>query len=165
LGEGIRGLLRDPEYTGMAPICELQVMFAARAERRSRVVQPALNSGQWVLCDRWTDAPYAYQGGVRGSDISIISQLESLVQGGFRPDLTLLLDVPAEIGLARASNRSDPDRFEQEKVEFFARVRQAYLDMAADNPQRSRLIDASRPLEKVQQELHSVLAGAIRGEI
>jgi dTMP kinase len=157
LGEAIRGLLLDPRYTGMDPNCELQLMFAARAEHLARVIRPALAQGQWVLCDRFTDATYAYQGGGRQIDTGVIARLEQLVQGDFRPDLTLLLDVPVEVGLARASGRSDPDRFEQEHVEFFERVRQAYLDMAAVAPGRYRVIDAARPLEQVQQQLRAVL--------
>ena len=158
LGEVIRGLLLDPHYTGMDPVCELQLMFAARAEHLARVIRPALAEDQWVLCDRFTDATYAYQGGGRGIDATIIARLEQLVQGDFRPDLTLLLDVPVEVGLARASDRSDPDRFEQEQVAFFERVRQAYLDMAAAQPHRYRVIDAAQSLENVRQQLTAVLA-------
>ena len=157
LGEAIRGLLLDPEYTGMDSTCELQLMFAARAEHIAQVIRPALEKGQWVLCDRFTDATYAYQGGGRGISTDIIARLEDLVQGDFRPDLTLLLDVPVEVGLARANNRSAPDRFEQEKVEFFENVRGAYLDMAEAHPRRYRIIDASLPLEDVQKQLEEVL--------
>ncbi len=157
LGEAIRGLLLDPQYTGMDADCELQLMFAARAEHLDKVIKPAITAGRWVLCDRFTDATYAYQGGGRGLDTEHIAALEQLVQGGFRPDLTLLLDVPVEIGLARAGNRSAPDRFEQEKVEFFERVRQAYLEMARTHDGRYRVIDASQPLEAVQQQLATVL--------
>jgi len=157
LGEAVRGLLLDPAYTGMDSTCELQLMFAARAEHLAKLVWPALEKGQWVLCDRFTDATYAYQGGGRGIDTSVIARLEELVQGDFRPDLTLLLDVPVKIGLARASKRGALDRFEQEKVEFFEKVRSAYLDMAKDNPERYRVIDASQPLEAVQQQLAATL--------
>ena len=157
LGEAIRGLLLDPQYTGMDSTCELQLMFAARAEHLARVIRPSLENGQWVLCDRFTDATYAYQGGGRGIDTGIIARLETLVQSDFRPDITLLLDVPVEVGLARASKRGDLDRFEQEKVEFFERVRQAYLDMARQHAGRYRVIDASQPLEQVQQQLELVL--------
>jgi len=161
LGEAIRGLLLDPEYTGMDPNCELQLMFAARAEHLARVIRPAVEAGQWVLCDRFTDATYAYQGGGRGLDTDKIAALEQLVQGDFRPDLTLLLDVPVAIGLERASNRSTPDRFEQEQVEFFERVRQAYLDMARTHDGRYRVIDASLPLEAVQQQLEAAVAAIL----
>ena len=157
LGEAIRGLLLDPAFAGMDSTCELQLMFAARAEHLAKVIHPALNRGQWVLCDRFTDATYAYQGGGRGIDNKIIARLEELVQGDFRPDLTLLLDVPVEIGLARAGQRGDLDRFEQEKVEFFERVRAAYLELASEHPQRYRVIDAGQPLEQVQQALAAQL--------
>ena len=158
LAEAIRGLLLDPAYTGMDSTCELQLMFAARAEHLARVVWPALEQGQWVLCDRFTDATYAYQGGGRGIDSGVIARLEELVQGDFRPDLTLLLDVPVEIGLARASKRGALDRFEQEKVAFFERVRNAYLEMAQRNPDRYRVIDASLPLNDVQNQIAAILS-------
>lgn len=157
LGEAIRGLLLNPEYTGMDSTCELQLMFAARAEHLAKVVWPALEKGQWVLCDRFTDATYAYQGGGRGIDIGVIARLEQLVQGDFRPDLTLLLDVPVAVGLARASKRGALDRFEQEKVEFFERVRNAYLDMAQRSPDRYRVVDASLPLDDVQKQIAAML--------
>jgi len=157
LAEAIRTLLLDPAYTGMDSTCELQLMFAARAEHLKKVVWPALEQGQWVLCDRFTDATYAYQGGGRGIDSTVIARLEELVQGDFRPDLTLLLDVPVEIGLARAGKRGALDRFEQEKVAFFERVRATYLEMAARSPQRYRVIDASQPLDVVQQQLAAIL--------
>ena len=157
LGEAIRGLLLDPQYKGMDPDCELQLMFAARAEHLDKVIRPAIAAGRWVLCDRFTDATYAYQGGGRGLDTGKIAALEQLVQGDFRPDLTLLLDVPVEVGLARAGNRSAPDRFEQEKVDFFERVRLAYLDMAASHDGRYRVIDAGRSLARVQEPLAEVL--------
>jgi dTMP kinase len=157
LGEAIRGLLLDPRYTGMSPDCELQLMFAARAEHLARVILPALRQGQWVLCDRFTDATYAYQGGGRGIEVEKIARLEQWLQGEFRPDLTVLLDVPVTIGLARAGNRGTLDRFEQEQIEFFERVRQAYLDLAARHDGRYRVIDASLPLTSVQQQLEDVL--------
>ena len=156
-GVALRGLLLDPQYKGMNPDCELQLMFAARAEHLDKVIRPAIEAGQWVLCDRFTDATYAYQGGGRGLDAGRIAALEELVQGDFRPDLTLLLDVPVEVGLARAGNRSAPDRFEQEQVDFFERVRQAYLDMATSHDGRYRVIDASRSLDRVQEQLAEVL--------
>jgi len=161
LGEAIRELLLDPAYAGMDATCELQLMFAARAEHLAKVIRPALDRGRWVLCDRFTDATYAYQGGGRGIDRDIIARLEQLVQGDFRPDLTLLLDVPVEVGLARANSRGTPDRFEQEQVDFFGRVRQTYLELAAANSGRYRIIDASLPLEKVQAMLVNALQGII----
>jgi dTMP kinase len=134
------------------------LMFAARAEHLAKVVWPALEQGQWVLCDRFTDATYAYQGGGRGIDSGVIAALEELVQGDFRPDLTLLLDVPVEIGLARAGKRGALDRFEQEEVEFFERVRNDYLEMAQRSPDRYRVIDASLPLNDVQNQLAAILS-------
>jgi dTMP kinase len=157
LGEAIRGLLLDPRYTGMSPDCELQLMFAARAEHLARVILPALKQGQWVLCDRFTDATYAYQGGGRGIDVEKIARLEQWVQGDFRPDLTVLLDVPVAVGLARAGKRGALDRFEREQIDFFERVRQAYLDQAARHDGRYRVIDANQPLADVQQQLDAVL--------
>jgi dTMP kinase len=157
LGEAIRGLLLDPEYTGMDSTCELQLMFAARAEHLAKVVWPALEAGRWVLCDRFTDATYAYQGGGRGINTDTIARLEDLVQGDFRPDLTLLLDVPVEVGLARAGKRGALDRFEQEQVGFFERVRQCYLGMASEHAGRYRVIDASQPLQQVQEQLAELL--------
>ncbi len=158
LAEAIRGLLLDPTYTGMDPRCELQLVFAARAEHLARVIRPALAQGKWVLCDRFTDATYAYQGGGRGIDTAIIASLETLVQGTFRPDLTLLLDVTVAVGLARAGKRGSLDRFEQERVDFFERVRLCYLDMAREHAARYRVIDAAQPLDGVQRELAGVLA-------
>jgi dTMP kinase len=157
LAEAIRGLLLDPEYTGMDARCELQLVFAARAEHLARVIRPALAQGKWVLCDRFTDATYAYQGGGRGLDTSIIASLETLVQGNFRPDLTLLLDVPVAVGLARAGKRGALDRFEQEQVEFFERVRSCYLCLAREHAARYRVIDAGQPLDQVQHDLAGVL--------
>ncbi len=157
LAEAIRELLLDPAFTGMDALCELQLMFAARAEHLAKVIRPALAAGRWVLCDRFTDATYAYQGGGRGLETAVIARLEDLVQGDFRPDLTLLLDVPVETGLARASLRGTLDRFEQEKIEFFERVRQSYLGMARKHPGRYRIIDASQSLEAVQQLIRDCL--------
>lgn len=157
LGEALRDLLLGHRHDGMHDDTELLLMFAARAEHLSSRIEPALAANTWVLCDRFTDATYAYQGGGRGIDKSVIARLEALVQGDFRPDMTLLLDVPVEVGLARAGQRGELDRFEQEKVEFFERVRAAYLAMAEEYPQRYRVIDASQPLEQVQQQLAAIL--------
>ncbi len=158
LAEKIRELLLDPAHKGMAPDCELLLMFAARAEHIDKLIRPALEAGEWVLCDRFTDATFAYQGAGRGLSKTRILELEAMVQGGLRPDLTLLLDVPVEIGLQRASDRSEPDRFEQEARDFFERVRQGYLERAAAEPERFRVIDASRPLPEVQQRIREALA-------
>jgi dTMP kinase len=157
LGEQIRELLLDAKQNNMAVDTELLLMFAARAQHLEQVIKPALKEGKWVVCDRFTDATYAYQGGGRGVDTAIIARLEDLVQGGFRPDLTLLLDVPVATGLARASQRGALDRFEQEQAAFFERVRQAYLEQARRHPGRYRVIDASLPLQAVQQLIRECL--------
>jgi len=153
LGEALRELLLGQRYDGMADDTELLLMFAARAEHLQRKILPALESGRWVLCDRFTDATYAYQGGGRGIDPARIGVLEQWVQQGLKPDLTLLLDLPPEVGLERAGRRSAPDRFEKEQRPFFERVRQVYLDLAAAEPGRFRVIDAGRPLEEVERQV------------
>jgi dTMP kinase len=156
LGEKIRELLLH----GRVDIhldTELLLMFAARAEHLVRVIRPALVEGICVVCDRFTDATYAYQGGGRGMPEDRIRALEGWVQQGLRPDLTLLLDIPVEQGLVRAGQRSTPDRFEREKIDFFERVRNCYLAAAAAEPQRIRVIDAGRELPAVQAQLRSVL--------
>jgi dTMP kinase len=162
LGEAIRGLLLDPKYADMNPDCELQLMFAARAEHLDKVILPALRQGKWVLCDRFTDATFAYQGGGRGIAADKIARLEQWVQGDFRPDLTLLLDVPVAIGLRRAGRRGAPDRFEQERIGFFERVRRAYLDLATTHDRRYRVIDANQSLDRVRQQLDQVLRPFLR---
>ena len=133
-------------------------MFAARAQHLEQKIKPALRQGRWVLCDRFTDATFAYQGGGRGLDWQRIATLEQLVQGTLRPDLTLLLDVPVEIGMERARQRGELDRFEQEQLQFFEDVRNAYLRRAEAEPQRFRVIDAAQPLDQVQQQISDVMA-------
>ena len=153
LAEQIRELLLAPREELVCDTAELLLMFAGRAQHLNQVIEPALTEGAWVLCDRFTDATYAYQGAGRGMGTSLIAELELIVQGSLRPDLTLILDIPVELGLKRASERSDPDRFEQEKTEFFDLVRNCYLDIARKHPDRCVVIDASQPLELVQREL------------
>ena len=157
LGERIRDLLLSPD-TRIGPLSELLLMFAARATHLDEVINPALSSGKWVVCDRFTDASHAYQGGGRGLPGTTISTLASLVQGDLRPDLTLLLDAPLRVSAERQAGRGHRDRFEQEPAEFFGRVRQAYLDLAAGDPARVRLIDANRPLADVQEDIRRALA-------
>jgi len=157
LGEKIRELLLDHSNDAMATDTELLLMFAARAQHLAQVICLALARGDWVLCDRFTDATYAYQGGGRGIAHARIAAMEAWVQGELRPDLTLLLDVPEDIGLQRAGQRSTPDRFERERAEFFARVRAAYLDMAKTYAGRYRVIDAAQPLDAVQQDIQKTL--------
>lgn len=153
LAEEIREVLlcnRDEKVCSKA---ELLMMFAGRAQHIDQVIEPHLARGNWVLCDRFTDATYAYQGAGREMGSELIAQLETMVQGSMRPDLTLILDVPVELGLERAGKRSEPDRFELEKNDFFNRVRQTYLRMAENNPQRYKIIDASLSLDDVQQQI------------
>jgi len=157
LGEEIRELLLGHRDEGMDPATELLLMFAARTEHLQQVIIPAIEQGDWVLCDRFTDATYAYQGGGRGIDVQRIEVIERWVQGDLRPDLTILLDLPVEIGLQRAGERSEADRFESEQRDFFEKVRNAYSKMAAAQPLRYRVIDASRPLREVQQQIRQVL--------
>ncbi len=158
IGERIRELLLDTGHGAMCDDTELLLMFAARAQHLAQVIRPALDKGQWVLCDRFTDATYAYQGGGRGMDSGRISVLEEWTQRGLRPDLTILLDVDPEVGLARAAGRGRAaDRFEQERLEFFERVRARYLDLAAAEPERFRVVDAGRPLPQVQADLARIV--------
>ncbi len=149
IAERIRALLLDPGNAGMHGDTELLLMFAARAEHLHRRILPALDAGTWVVCDRFTDATYAYQGGGRGVPAARIAMLEQLVQGDRRPDLTLLFDLPAEVGLSRARGRSAPDRFESEALHFFERVRESYLARAGAEPGRIVCIDAARAPQKV----------------
>ncbi|NCA71119.1 MAG: dTMP kinase [Sphingobacteriia bacterium] len=153
IAERIRALLLDPSITGLDATAELLLIFAARAEHLAKTVRPALASGSWVISDRFTDATYAYQGGGRGLDPARIALLEDLVQGDLRPDLTLLLDLPAELGLRRAHGRGDADRFESETLAFFERTRAVYLRRAAAAPARYRLIDAAAPLAQVGEQI------------
>jgi dTMP kinase len=157
LGEDLRELLLGHRHEGMADSTELLLMFAARAEHLHAKIIPALNSGSWVLCDRFTDATYAYQGYGRGIELERIAVLEQWVQGECRPDLTLLMDLPVEMGLERAGRRSEPDRFERQTLAFFERVRNGYLNLAQAEPQRFRVIDASRSLHQVSEQLSAVI--------
>jgi dTMP kinase len=157
LAEKIRHLVLDIDGESIAESTELLLMFAARAQHIQHVIEPALAQGNWVLCDRFTDATYAYQGGGRNVSIVTIALLEQLVQGDLRPDLTLLLDAPIEIGMERAQKRGAFDRFEAEKISFFTRVRQMYLDRAAQQPARIKVIQANQPLVNVQREIVEVL--------
>jgi len=157
LAEEIRGLLLANHEEVLNNDAELLLVFAARAQHLGLLIKPALAQGNWVLSDRFTDATYAYQGGGRGLSIAMIAELEQAVQGDLRPDLTLLLDVPVEIGLARAGQRGELDRFEREKQAFFEKVRNTYLERAAAEPQRFCIIDASQPLEAVQADIEAAL--------
>jgi dTMP kinase len=153
LAEKIRQLLLDNDSEVVSETAELLLIFAARAQHIKHVIEPALAEGTWVICDRFTDATYAYQGGGRNMRVSTIESLENWVQGTLRPDLTILLDAPVEIGLERARLRSAFDRFESEKTNFFEQVRRAYLLQLELNPQRIKLIKANQPLIDVQKAL------------
>ena len=157
LGESLRELLLSHSDENMSPDAELLMMFAARAEHLSKVIRPALEAGKTVLCDRFTEATYAYQGGGRQLDVGKISDLETWVQGDLRPDLTVVLDAPVEVGRARAGSRSAPDRIEKERDDFFQRVREAYIDLSKQNPKRICLIDASVELDAVQSQIREKL--------
>ena len=158
LGEQVRGLLLDHRHDGMSADAELLLMFAARAEHLAQVIRPALAVGKWVLCDRFTDATYAYQGGGRGLAAERIAVLEAWVQGDLRPDLTLLLDAPVAVGMERAGRRAaNADRFEREQTAFFEQVRHTYLDLARRCAERYRVIDASQVLSAVQEQLRREL--------
>ena len=157
LSERIRTILLDKQEQHMTSDTELLLMFAARAQHLEQVILPALQTGQWVVCDRFTDATYAYQGGGRGIPDQRIAVLEQWVQGDFRPDQTLIFDLPVATGLARAGERSTPDRFEQENLVFFERVRAAYLQRAEAAPQRYTIIDAAPDLQTVQHQITATL--------
>lgn len=157
--EAIRALLLDPaQEEPLSDEAELLLVFAARAQHLERKIRPALARGAWVVCDRFTDATFAYQGGGRGIDTAHIATLETLVQQGLQPDLTLLLDMPVDAAQQRVTARGgERDRFERERGDFFAAVRQAYLQRAAAAPQRFALIDAAQPLPTVQASIQACL--------
>lgn len=157
LAERIRELLLAPSDEKMDADTELLLVFAARAQHLAEVIRPALARGAIILCDRFTDATYAYQGGGRGLSVERIATLERFVQGDLRPDLTLVFDLPVEVGLSRAAARGRLDRFEQEGQAFFQAVRQAYLARAAADPARYQLVDAAQPLAQVQLALDALL--------
>lgn len=158
IAEGIRELLLAHHSEQMDGDAELLLVFAARAQHLNRLIIPALTSGRVVISDRFTDATYAYQGGGRGIDTRRIAQLEDWTQGTLRPDLTLILDVPVELGMQRARARSALDRFESEQTAFFEAVRDTYLKRAAAVPERYRVVDASGDLESVRQALEPIAA-------
>jgi dTMP kinase len=157
LGESLRSLLLSHSDDNMSDDAELLMMFAARAEHLNKVILPALAASRTVLCDRFTEATYAYQGGGRRLDTGKIAALENWVQGDLRPDLTVVLDAPVEVGRARAGRRSEPDRIEKEQDAFFQRVRQTYLDLARQHPQRIATVDASVELAQVQAQIRQLL--------
>lgn len=161
MAESIRDLLLAPRDEPVNDMTELLLMFAARAQHLHTRILPELEAGRWVLCDRFTDATFAYQGGGRGVPTERISQLENLVQGNFRPDHIILLDAPVETGMARARDRGELDRFEREAVAFFRRIRQTYLDRAKADPVRYHIVDAGQSLEMVSRDIVNLVAGLL----
>jgi len=157
VSEQVRQVLLDTRNAGLNPIAELLLMFAARSQLVQDVIEPALDAGHVVVCDRFADASYAYQGGGRKLGAAAVEQVEDIVLQGLQPDLTLLFDVPVELGMARIAGRGAADRFESETVAFFNRVRQAYLERAAIHPERFRVIDASGDEGQVWQQVEAIL--------
>jgi len=157
VGDRIRAILLDPNHQAPADDTELLLMFAARAEHLARVIRPALAAGQWVVCDRFTDATYAYQGGGRNLDPARIGVLEAWVQQGLVPDRTVILDLPVDEGLVRARGDGDGDRFERERHAFFERVRATYLERAEAEPERIRVVDAHGQERDVAERVHAAL--------
>ena len=155
-GEALREILLNPA-TQVSLRTETLLMFAARQQHLETVILPALKNGTHVVSDRFTDATFAYQGGGRGIPLQDIATLEYWVQGDFRPDLTLLLDVPLEVSMARINQTREKDRFEQEEAEFFNRVREVYLQRANEQPERYAVIDSSQSLDAVKNQIETAL--------
>ncbi|MDD9889909.1 MAG: dTMP kinase [Gammaproteobacteria bacterium] len=153
LAEKIRALLLKESDEAPVEMSELLLVFAARAQHLEKVIIPTLKNGDWVICDRFTDATYAYQGGGRGLNFSTIAELESMVQGELRPDLTIILDLDPDTGLARARDRGELDRFENEQKIFFDKVRSAYLNIAKKFPDRCVVINAANDIERVSTDI------------
>jgi len=159
IGEQIREILLKNENYTLTYDTELLLVFSARAQHIQEVILPALSSGKIILCDRFTDASYAYQGGGRGIDASRINLLEKWVQGDLRPNLTLLFDLDVNIGMQRSKKRSDADRFEREEINFFEKIRNTYLERAKNEPQRFRIINSASSLENVKEQIITILKG------
>lgn len=159
LAESIRQTLLSTDGEHPVEMAELLLVFAARAQHLAKVIEPALAAGQWVICDRFTDATYAYQGAARGLSADLIAQLETLVQGERRPDTVVVMDLSPEVGMTRAKQRGELDRFEREKPAFYSQVRNAYLARAQVDPDRYQVIDAEQSLESVRQALSKLVEG------
>ena len=155
-GEALRSLLLDPSNQNLSNLTELGLMFAARSQHIFERIEPALARGDWVICDRFTDSTYAYQGGGRGISLALIAQFEAVTLDGFTPNLTILLDVPVATGLARAAQVSAPDRFESEQHAFFERARETFL-RRAETQARTKIVDASRSQANVKQSVVSLI--------
>ncbi len=157
IGEQIREILLNNENYTLTNDTELLLVFSARAQHIQEVILPALSSGKIILCDRFTDASYAYQGGGRGIDASRINLLEKWVYGDLRPNLTLLFDLDVSIGMQRTKKRSDADRFEREEINFFEKIRNTYLERAKNEPQRFHIINSASSLESVKEQIITIL--------
>jgi dTMP kinase len=163
--EEIRELLLSQREEAIDAKSELLLMYAARAQHVNQKIKPALEQGQWVLCDRFSDASFAYQGAGRALGLNKLSELDQWVLEGFKPDLTILLDLPVAVGLSRAQERGPIDRFEEEKVEFFEQVRDGYLQIAQQEPDRVKVVDARGSLEEVQQQIEQVLVNFYQQQV
>jgi dTMP kinase len=161
LGEQIRDWILNGDHGRLSAEIEALLMFAARARHLDEVIRPALAAGRWVVCDRFTDATYAYQGGGRGASRTLLDALKTQIQKGLEPDLTLLLDAPLDVGTSRISDRA-PDHFEREQRPFFERVRATYRSLAAEHPQRIVIVDAALPLEQVQEQIDGHVRALVR---
>ena len=161
LGERVRDWILNGDHGSLSPETEALLMFAARARHLDEVIRPALAEGRWVVCDRFTDATVAYQGGGRGVSSTLLDALRAEIQKGLEPDLTLLLDAPLEVGASRISDRK-PDHFEREQRPFFERVRAAYLSLAAQHPERIKIIDAALPLPEVPSRIEAEVETIVR---
>ena len=163
LGESIRDILLVRSELNITPMSELLLMFAARAQHLASIIEPALSQGIWVVCDRFTDASFAYQGGGHGIESSIIQDIADMIQQGRQPDLTFLLDVDTITGESRVNSRNEKkDRFEMKKIDFKQRVREAYLQLERDQPERVKLINASQSIDSVKQQITNELTAFIR---
>jgi len=161
LGERVREWILNGDHGKLSAEIEALLMFAARARHLDEVIRPALAAGRWVVCDRFTDATIAYQGGGRGASRGLLDALKAEIQKGLEPDLTLLLDAPLEVGASRIGDRK-PDHFEREQRPFFERVRAAYLALAAQYPERIKIVDAAMPLPQVQSQIETQVAALVR---
>ena len=161
LGERVRDWILNGDHGSLSPETEALLMFAARARHLGEVIRPALAAGRWVVCDRFTDATVAYQGGGRGASRTLLDALQAEIQKGLEPDLTLLLDAPLEVGASRIGGRK-PDHFEREQRPFFERVRATYLSLAAQHRDRIKIVDAAVPLAQVQRQIEAEVAALVR---
>jgi len=161
MAERIREFVAEHGDEPLPEMAELLLVFAARSLHVKNVIEPALAGGTWVICDRFTDSSRAYQGGGRGLPLEQINTLADWVHGALQPDLTILLDAPVETGMSRAGRRSEPDRWESEQADFYARVRQTYLQLAEEEPERIVLVDAAQDMAAVRAQIESIAQSII----